>query len=168
MRRYSSRTPLTTRSSYSELGVERLTNVLGRHAEMFRARDNPGNALGETMHRGSRCANLCALRRAKRWTLARECLAGPSTAQTQRLTDTQRCGDSQSARLRASFPPLVVSANFSEVPEYHMPSVKIPHAEARGKVRCPEQCAKKRPSLAPGLGEKPTRWPPFSRKSQRL
>ena len=24
-----------------------------------------------------------------RWTLARECLAGPSTAQTQRLTDTQ-------------------------------------------------------------------------------
>ena len=56
MRRYSSRTPLTTRSSYSELGVERLTNVLGRHAEMFRARDNPGNALGQTMHRRSRCA----------------------------------------------------------------------------------------------------------------
>ena len=55
-RRYSSRTPLTTRSSYSELGVKRLTNVLGRHAEMFRARDNPGNALGQTMHRRSRCA----------------------------------------------------------------------------------------------------------------
>ena len=56
MRRYSSRTPLTTRSSYSELGVKRLTNVLGRHAEMFRARDNPGNALCQTMHRRSRCA----------------------------------------------------------------------------------------------------------------
>ena len=38
--------------------VERLTNVLGRHAEMFRARDNPGNALGQTMHRRSRCAIL--------------------------------------------------------------------------------------------------------------
>ena len=46
MRRYSNRTPLTTRSKYNELGVERLTNVLGRHAEMFRARANPGNALG--------------------------------------------------------------------------------------------------------------------------
>ena len=56
MRRYSNRTPLTTRSRYSELGVERLTNVLGRHAEMFRARDSPGNALGQTMHRRSRCA----------------------------------------------------------------------------------------------------------------
>ena len=64
--------------------------MLGRHAEMFRARDNPGNALGQTMHRRSRCAILRQhMRRAKRWTLARECLAGPSTAQTQRLTDTQ-------------------------------------------------------------------------------
>ncbi len=29
--------------------------MLGRHAEMSRARDNPGNALGQTMHRRSRC-----------------------------------------------------------------------------------------------------------------
>ena len=56
VRRYSSRTTLTTRSSYSELGVERLTNALGRHAEMFRARDKPGNALGQTIHRRIRCA----------------------------------------------------------------------------------------------------------------
>ena len=62
------------------------------------------------------------------------------------------------------FPPLVLSANFSEVP-------KIPHAiyenTTREKSTAQGMC-KKMPSLAPWLGGNPTRWPPVPRKSQRL
>ena len=62
-----------------------------------------------------------------RWTLARECLAGPSTAQTQRLTDTQ-------SALRR-FPQHRTQGFATDLECKCIPGAKIPHAVCANTTR---------------------------------
>eukprot|EP00959_Pyramimonas_sp_CCMP1952_P267467 5592652-Pyramimonas_sp.AAC.2 len=103
---------------------------------MFRARDNPGNALGQTMHRRSRCVIFREhMRSAPREALdpgrgvscwAKHC-ANP--APDRHTVGAAEISPAQGSGRR--FPLLVLNANFSEVPKYHTLSVKIPHAKSQ-------------------------------------
>ena len=140
--------------------------MLGRHAEMFRARDNPGNALGQTMHRRSRCAIFREhMRSAPREALdhgqgmscwAKHC-ADPAH---DRHTALRRF---PKRRTQGVVPPAGRECKF-------LRGARIPHVgwenttrRLRGprKSQLSNAMCKKMPSLAPGLGENLTRWPLF-------
>ena len=84
------------------------------------------------------------------WTLARECLAGPSTAQTQRLTDTQ-------SALRR-FPQHRTQGFATDLECKCIRGAKIPHAVCENTTRggprkspLSKECAKKCPAWRQGL-----------------
>ena len=131
---------------------------------MSRARDNPGNALGQTMRRRSRCVIF----RKHMRSAPREALDPGQGVSCW----AKHCADPAPDRHTAlrRFPKRrtqgVVSPTGREC--QFLRGARIPHAVCENTTRggprkspLSKAMCKKMPSLALGLGENPTRWPPF-------